>query len=120
MEYPDTLFAPRELTSFEKLFLQHYVAWRKSNGTVLAYELHAQVLQSETEENILALHSVWKLAATLTDLKPSQMDMCPQTCIAYTGIYADMDSCPYIHSGRNASGEPHYKPQKTPNAQKNP
>ena len=43
-ECPDTVSAPRELTSSEVLTLKHYIAWKKSNGTVLAYKFHAQVL----------------------------------------------------------------------------
>lgn len=34
----------RSLTASETISLQHYVAWRKSNGTIYAYKLHADVL----------------------------------------------------------------------------
>ena len=56
-ECPDTVSAPRELTSSEVLTLKHYIAWKKSNGTVLAYKLHAQVLQSANDVEILTLHN---------------------------------------------------------------
>ncbi|KAF8868876.1 hypothetical protein BD779DRAFT_1480665 [Infundibulicybe gibba] len=39
------LHSIRELTESEQYSLQHYIAWKKSNGTVKAYTLHAQVLQ---------------------------------------------------------------------------
>ena len=81
---PDSVFAPRDLTPSEALSLLHYIAWRKSNGTVLGYKLHAQVLQHANTLEILSLASVRKLAATLTDLEPEQVDMCPKSCLAYT------------------------------------
>src|SRR6202050_4514815 len=69
---PDSVFAPRDLTPSEMLSLWHYVAWRKSNGTVVADNLHAQVHQRANGVEILSLTSVRNLAATLTDLKPLQ------------------------------------------------
>jgi hypothetical protein len=106
-ECPDTATAPRVLTSSEMLTLKHYIAWKKSNGTVLAYKLHAEVLQSANVE-ILTLYNAQELAATLTALNPLKVDMCPRSCIAYTGEFEDMDSCPYICAGK-ICGEPHYQ-----------
>ncbi|KIM73377.1 hypothetical protein PILCRDRAFT_15284 [Piloderma croceum F 1598] len=112
-ECPDMVSAPEELTPSEMLTLKHYIAWKKSNGTVHAYKLHAEVLQSTNVAEILSLGSAKKLTATLTDFKPQQIDMCPQSCIAYTGEFADMKSCPYIHAGK-LCGELHYLPKKNP------
>ena len=111
---PDMVSAPEELTLSEMLTLKHYIAWKKSNGTVHAYKLHAEVLQSTNVAEILSLGSARKLAATLADFKPEHIDMCPQSCIAYTGEFAGMKSCPYIHAGK-LCGELRYQPQKNPN-----
>jgi hypothetical protein len=102
---PVTASGPRALTSVERLTLQHYIAWKKSNGTVLAYKLHAQVLSKATGEEILSLYSARKLATDLTGLEPSQVDMCPKSCLAYTGEFEDLESCPYIRDGKKC-GEP--------------
>ena len=111
--------APEELTLSEMLTLKHYIAWKKSNGTVHAYKLHAEVLRSTNVAEILSLGSARKLAATLADFKPEQIDMCPQSCIAYTGEFAGMKSCPYICAGK-LCGELRYQPQKNPNARNKP
>ena len=116
---PDSVFAPRDLTPSEMLSLWHYVAWRKSNGTVLAYKLHAQVHQHANGVEILSLTSVLKLAATLTDLKPLQIDMCPKSCLTYTGDFANLEFCSHIHKGKTC-GEPCYQPKRTPNAKNKP
>jgi hypothetical protein len=50
---PPAHIKAQELICAETLSLEHYVAWKKSNGTVLAYNFHAQVLQSEAETEIL-------------------------------------------------------------------
>lgn len=92
------------LSISERLSLQHYVAWRKSNGTVQGYKLHAAVLHTATATKILPLSKVKKLAETLTGFVSRRVDMCPRSCIAYTGPYEQMDRCPYIH--QNAKGQP--------------
>ena len=60
-----------------------------------------------------------KLAATLTDLEPLQIDICPKTCLTYTGDFADLEFCPHIHKGKTC-GEHHYQLKKNPNAKNNP
>jgi hypothetical protein len=77
--------------------LKHYVAWKKSNGTIQAFNLHRQVLSSSTGLEILSLFKVQKLAMKLTDFHPIMVDMCPNSCIAYTGQYRDFDKCPFFY-----------------------
>lgn len=74
------------LTMSQKYSLMHYVAWKKSNGTVNAYCFHAQVLYEATRINILSLYAAQKLVTFLTELKPLQTDVCPYSCITYTGM----------------------------------
>ena len=95
----------RELTAPEIISLQHYVAWRKSNGTVYAYKLHADVLSRASNVEVLSQHQVKKLAQDLTEFVPCMIDMCPRSCIAYTGAYESLSECPYIHPGKGVCNE---------------
>ena len=51
----------QDLSLSEKASLEHYVAWKKSNGTVKGYQYHATVLKSNLDTEILSLHQVKKL-----------------------------------------------------------
>ena len=84
---PHSASAPRQLTVEERLSLRHYFAWAQTNGTVKAYKAHAAVLSEATGENILSLHAARKLAATLTKIQVKHVDMCSQSCLAYTGKF---------------------------------
>ena len=48
----------KDLSLSEKASLEHYVAWKKSNGTVKGYQYHATVLQSNLDTEILSIHQV--------------------------------------------------------------
>lgn len=101
----------RQLTLSEIYSLQHYSTWVRTNGTVEAYRLHAEVLACASKTVILSLREVKKLAQSLTDFKPRKVDMCPRSCIAYTGDYKMLTHCPYVSSGKNsACNEPRYRP----------
>ena len=56
----------QDLSLSEKASLEHYIAWKKSNGTVKGYQYHATVLQSNLDTEILSLHQVKKLSQRLT------------------------------------------------------
>jgi hypothetical protein len=96
---------PRELTASETISLQHYVAWTKSNGTLYGYKLHADVLTRATNIEVLSRYQVKKLAQDLTEFVPCMVDMCPRSCIAYTGAYESLLECPYIHPGKGVCNE---------------
>lgn len=85
-----------DLTSAQLLTLKHYVAWYKSNGTVQAYKMHARVLQDASGETILSLYMARKLAVQISKLSPTKVDICPRSCIAYTGEFENLDACPFI------------------------
>lgn len=89
---PASVGGPPKLDASQKLSLRHYIAWKLSNGTVNGYKLHAQVLHEATRQDILSLHAVRKLALDITGLQPQQIDICPQSCIAYTGEYKTLTS----------------------------
>lgn len=99
----------RSLTLSEVYSLQHYAAWAKTNGTVEAYTMHAEVLSCASKMVILSLREVKKLAQSLVNFRPQNIDMCPRSCIAYTGKYQELVRCPYIPSGKNIPcNEPRY------------
>lgn len=109
---PENLSAVRTLTATELHSLRHYVAWKTSNGTIRAYKHHAIVLAEASRVEILPLNRVQKLAQELTEFIPKKFDMCPRSCIAYTGKYETLLHCPYIPSGKGAAcNEPRYHPQ---------
>lgn len=97
------------LTTSETVTLEHYVAWHTSNGTVRAYSQHAEVLRRRGEI-VLTLHSARRLAVSITGLSPASVDICPHSCIAYTGKFSDLDTCPYLRE-KKICGQPQYRPQ---------
>jgi len=109
----------KDLSLSEKASLEHYVAWKKSNGTVKGYQYHATVLQSNLDTEILSLHQVKKLSQRLTGFYPKKVDMCPKSCIACTGKYKDLDKCPYIsNQAKEPCGMAHYKEGRKPGTKK--
>jgi hypothetical protein len=50
-------------------------------------------------------------------LHPHSIDMCPTSCIAYTGSYADLHSCPYVKKGKTACGIARHISLNKPTAQ---
>jgi hypothetical protein len=88
-----SLGLPELLNESEKLSQEHYIAWKKSNSTVFAYELHADVLQRATGINILSLYAVRESAKRHGWLYPQKIDICPHSCMAYTGEYEDLTHC---------------------------
>jgi hypothetical protein len=85
-----------KLTPCQELSLRHYVAWKESNGTVKAFQLHAHVLQQATGHEILSLYKCHQLMVQLTGLKACKVDICPNSCVAYTGQFKDMRTCPFV------------------------
>jgi hypothetical protein len=116
---PHDRFTLEELSPCEILSLKHYIAWRKTNGTVLAYNEHRRVLESATDIEILSLHSVRKLALQTARLVPQRIDMCPKSCMAYTGDHKDKTHCSYVHPKSKSKipcGEPRFKKGSSPGA----
>ncbi|KAF8265215.1 hypothetical protein EI94DRAFT_1860520 [Lactarius quietus] len=101
----------------EKLSLKHYIAWVDSRGTVKAYSLHAEVLQMATNIEILSLYMVRKLALKLSGLSSQMVDMCPKSCMAFTGEFKDLQSCIYVHDKRlGPCGQPRFDKKGLPRA----
>ncbi|KAI0038422.1 hypothetical protein FA95DRAFT_1505698, partial [Auriscalpium vulgare] len=107
------------LDQSEKLSLKHWVAWKRSNGTVQAYIEHGLVLAESTGAEILSLYNVRKLASKATGLQPQKTDICLNSCLAYTGEFKELASCPYKKHGV-VCNQPRYKPTKKPTSVKKP
>jgi hypothetical protein len=82
--------------------------------------MHAAVLEKATGTRILSLYLANKLAISLTELTPIRTDMCPASCIAYTGRYENFNTCPYLLSGNTLCGKPRYKPRATSSGKRKP
>jgi Transposase family tnp2 len=111
---------PREcsLTPAEQLSLKHYVGWVDSRGTVKAYAIHAKILQEATGLEILSLYMARKLAIERTGLSSQLVDMCPKSCMAFTGEFKNLRSCNYIRDKRKGPcGELRYDKKDHPRAQ---
>ena len=114
----------RALTESEELSLKHYMAWVDSRGTVKAYSLHGALLQSVTEIEVLSLYMVRKLAMKVLGLSAQMVDMCPRSCMAFTGEFKDLRSCIHMrdkHKGNKHTlevcGEPRFDNKGSPRAQ---
>ena len=44
--------------------------------------------------DVLSFYNVEKLISTYTDVKLILNDMCPNTCLAFTGPFNNLDKCP--------------------------
>jgi hypothetical protein len=106
------------LSKKEETMIEHYIAWNKSRGTVKAYEMHIKVLTKASGINDLSLFAAKKLTSHFTGLISNYVDMCQSSCIAYTGKYKDLNTCPYIHKGVQC-GKEHYKHRVKPTAMNN-
>ena len=98
-----------KLSLDEKISLEHYISWKKSNGTIQAYTMHAKVLATHTQATILSLYQARQLAIKLTGFHATKVDMCPKSCIAYTGDYEHLDKCPYKSSAGPICNTPRYR-----------
>ena len=114
----------RALTESEKLSLKLYMVWVDSRGTVKAYSLHASLLQSVTDIEVLSLFMVRKLAMKVLGLSSQMVDMCPRSCMAFTGEFKDLQSCIHMRDKRKGKkrtlevcGEPRFNSKGLPRAQ---
>ena len=57
-------------------------------------DVRSDVLNRHPEDKILSLASVKKRIQDLTGVVPVVHDMCPNSCIAYTGPFSDLEICP--------------------------
>ena len=77
---------------------------RQSLDFYLATELASQdtykksvaaVQQQNPEHELFSLHGIEQKIADLSGVVPVAHNMCINSCTAFTGPYAELDSCPY-------------------------
>lgn len=51
-------------------------------------------------ENLLSFYSIEKLISTYTGIEVILNDMCPNTCLAFTGPYSDLEECPMCQASQ--------------------
>lgn len=76
-----------------------------SNMSRTAFQMmrHAFSHKLEISSHYVMLHRV----AMLSGIVPEWYDCCIKSCIAYTGDYTELDSCPHCHEARrSAAGKP--------------
>lgn len=99
------VLTPDEICSIE-LFLANI------DGADKTYiKSRAAMLRRHPDDDILSLHLVKKRIAELTGVEAMVHDMCPDSCMAYTGPWADLDSCRFC-------SQPRFEPDSTPGARK--
>lgn len=84
---PTMPFTIPALTPTLCLSLKLYLVWLDTQGTTRAYDQHRQLLSDATGTEILLLYMVRKEAAGLVKFSPQHIDICPKSCIAYTGQF---------------------------------
>jgi hypothetical protein len=77
----------------------------QESSTFLQALTHAAVLAEASGVEILRLYKTQVLATKITLVKPLKLDICINTCIAYTGEYKDRLACPFVQDGK-VCGEP--------------
>ena len=65
------------------------------------------VLRRNPEYELLSFHRVQRTVEDLTGVVSITHDMCIDSCTAFTGLYSDLDACPYCGKARfDSQGQP--------------
>ncbi|KAL6305364.1 hypothetical protein BKA93DRAFT_816991 [Sparassis latifolia] len=84
------------LTPDEQLSIKLFLA--DTDGSENIYnEVREAILEWHPEDKILTHHCVKRKVAEISGITPILEDMCPNSCISYTGPFKDLDICPYCH-----------------------
>ncbi len=87
------------ITPDERLAIRMYLA--DSQGSYEIYTANrSAVLERHPDDEILTLHLVKKKIAQLTGVYALSHDMCPSSCMAYTGPWAALEECRYCPKPR--------------------
>lgn len=83
---------PAELTPDEELALKLFLA--NNHGPEQAYtDSCAAIMKRNPDNELPSLYSLKKAISELTGVEALVHDMCPGSCMAYTGPYADKEEC---------------------------
>ncbi|PIL33236.1 hypothetical protein GSI_04686 [Ganoderma sinense ZZ0214-1] len=88
-----------KLSADDRLSIKLFLA--DTNGSEKIYkETRKAVLEHHPNDPILSHHSVKKKVAELTGIYPLTYDMCPKSCMAYTGPWEGLDRCKFCSEPR--------------------
>jgi len=91
---------PLELDSAdERLSLDVYLAITNASRETYT-RVQEGVLRQYPESEMLSYERVKRLIADLSGIYPIIHDMCPNSCLAYTGVWRDLDRCPLCDEPR--------------------
>ncbi|KAF8068691.1 hypothetical protein FPV67DRAFT_1415071, partial [Lyophyllum atratum] len=63
-------------------------------------DVRADIMEDQPGRDILSHAAVKKAIAELTGIVPIVKDMCPNSCMAYTGPLANLEACKYCQESR--------------------
>lgn len=81
------------------LSLKLFLSTTRASNQVYA-DVRTSMQEVYPEHEILSLDKIKKKIAELTGVTPIVHDMCPNTCLAYTGPFADLEACPTCEGPR--------------------
>ena len=87
------------LTPDERLSVRLFLA--DTDGSEAIYnKARDAIMERHPEDDVLSHHLVKKKVARLTGIYPLKHDMCPLSCMAYTGPWNQLESCKFCSEPR--------------------
>ncbi|KAI0714436.1 hypothetical protein C8T65DRAFT_771783 [Cerioporus squamosus] len=84
---------PSELERLELMAVEMYFA--RGSASEDNYEDNRRAfMRAHPEEEVLSYEGVKRLLARVTGIEPIHHDMCPNSCLAYTGPFDQLGRCP--------------------------
>lgn len=71
-----------------------------SNSSERTYNEAAAAARRRHPDPVLTHHEIKKKVAEMSGVVPIRHDMCPNTCMAYTGPFAERDTCKFCGTAR--------------------
>ncbi|KAJ8486995.1 hypothetical protein ONZ45_g14488 [Pleurotus djamor] len=87
-------FDQGNLDDVQQWSLKLYITWKRSRGTVVAFDNHKALLEQALGFQLLSLYMVRNLSRHITGVHPRYIPVCPNNCIAYTGQFEHLTVCP--------------------------
>ncbi|KAK7024202.1 hypothetical protein VNI00_016510 [Paramarasmius palmivorus] len=95
-----TLNTPLDLSDRDvRLSIELFLANSRASDDTYTETCEA-ITRAFPETRLLSLHEVKKLVEEISGVTPIWRDMCPNTCIAYTGPFAELENCTWCGEDR--------------------
>jgi hypothetical protein len=88
-----------------KLSIKNYLSTRKASQETYD-SIRANIIECFPESKMLTFNQVKRKIAEITGVTPIKTDMCLNSCMAYTGPWKDLDSCPTCGETRYDPAQP--------------